>query len=217
MQTIRIDLRDVDHIDIQGRGHFLPPAPPKRRLDATEKKALDGALELWKLFNPQAEIFRTPIELSEHPPRVDIIPPSHVPVGLTPASKAAATLALGLNASAFAVVGISVGGGLYGSTNGELGVYNSGGLGLWSNIGVSAGPQYTFIFGPPSDFGGISWGVGCDVGPGLVSGGAMLLFSLPPFRCLGYSVSVSVGTTRLPFDVTVQASLTTTKPLLYFK
>jgi hypothetical protein len=76
---------------------------------------------------------------------------------------------------------------------------------------------YTFIFGPPSDFAGVSWGVGCDIGVGIVGVGAMLLFTLPPIRCLGYAVSLSVGPTSLPFDVTVQMGITSTKPVLNFK
>jgi hypothetical protein len=217
VQNVRADLRDVDNINIQGRGKLLSAAPPRRVLNDIEKKALQGAIELWRLFNPQAELFRLPIEMSENPPRVDIIPPKKVAVGLTPGSKAAATLALGLSGSAFAVVGISISGGVYGSTNGELGVYTGGSAGVWTNVGASFGPQYTFIFGPPADFAGVSWGVGCDIGIGIVGVNAMMLFTLPPFRCLGYTVGVSVGTTKLPFDVTVQASFTATKPVLNFK
>jgi hypothetical protein len=170
-----------------------------------------------KNFNPQSGILRYPVEISEHPPRIDIISPSRVPVGLTAGSKSAATLALGVNTAAFYGLGISVGAGLYGSTTRELGVYTGGSVGVWTNIGYSAGLQYTFIFGPPSDFGGVAIGVGCDVSGVLVGGGAMLLFSLPPFRCLGYSVGVGVGYSTLPFDVTVQVGITTPKPLLYFK
>ncbi|MCC6129771.1 MAG: hypothetical protein IT186_07560 [Acidobacteria bacterium] len=171
MKNITIDLRDVDNIDIQGRGRVLGGSPPRRKLGLVEKKALGAAMDLWKVFYPQASLFRDPMIISDTPPSLTIKKPSKVPVGMTPRTKEEATLALGMTTTAFAVVGVSVSGGVYGSTNGELGVYTGGSVGLWTNVGVSMGPQYTFIFGPPSDFAGVSWGVGCDIGVGIVGVG----------------------------------------------
>jgi len=217
VKNITIDLRDVDNIDIQGRGRLLGGAPPRRKLGGAEKTALGAAIDLWKLFFPQAEMFRDPMIISDTPPSVSIRKPSRVPVGVTPRPKDEVTLALGMATTAFAVVGVSVSGGVYGSTNGELGVYTGGSVGVWTNVGASVGPQYTMIFGPPSDFAGVSWGVGCDLGAGIVGVGGMLLFTLPPYRCLGFSVSLAIGPTSLPYDVTVQAGITTTKPVLRFR
>jgi len=217
VKNVNIDLRDVDNIDIQALGKLLGPPPPRTKLGPIEKAALSAAIDIWNLANPQAVLFRNPIDMADSPPTVTIAKPSSVPVGMATRAKDDVTLALGLTGSAFNVVGISVSGGVYGSTTGELGVYTGGSVGVWTNAGSGMGPEYTMIFGPPSDFAGVSWGVGCDIGVGIVGTGAMLLFTLPPFRCLGFSVALSVGPTSLPFDVTVQASITSTKPVLNFK
>lgn len=151
------------------------------------------------------------------PPLVTRIPPAHTSVGRTPVFGILATLGLGISGEAFAGFGIAIGGGVYASTTREVGVYGSGGIGGWTNIGASAGETFTHIFGPPSDFAGPCWGVGCDVGGQILSGGAILLFSLVgPLRVLGYAVTFGVGVSCLPFNMAVQLSYTKTKPLLYF-
>lgn len=217
MNEIRADLRDLDKIDVERQGIPIGTAPPRRKLGPVERSALDSAIGLWSFFNRQAELFRDPMIISDKRPRVTITPPPKTPVGMTPASKSEATLGLGLTSSAFAVVGITTSGGVYGSTTGELGVYIGGSTGIWTNVGAGVGPTYTMVFGPPSDFAGVSIGVGADIGAGLVGFGAMLLFSPPPVRFLGYSVSLSLGVTSIPYDVTVQVGFTGAKPVLNFK
>jgi hypothetical protein len=217
MDRIRADLRDIDKIDIQKQGFSIAKAPPRRALGDVEKKALRSALDLWKLLSPEAMIFHNPLDMADRPPRVDILPPTTVPVGMVPRTRPEATLALGITSQAFKVVGISTSGGIYGSTTRELGVYIGGSVGIWTNAGFGVGPTYTMVFGPPSDFAGVSWGVGVDIGFGLVGLGGVLLFSLPPFRVLGYSVSLSAGVTTLPVNVEVSVGLTKTKPVLNFR
>jgi hypothetical protein len=217
-KNFNIDLRDLDNFDIQANGQLLGAPPPHNPIGPVQKLALEGAIDLWKLVFPQAVLFREPINVADNKPSVTIQKPSTVPVGLTPRAKDECTIALGITGSAFAVIGISISGGVYGSTTGELGVFTGGSVGVWTNVGASLGPQYVMVFGPPSDFAGVSFGVGCDIGVGLVGVGAMMLFSLPPIRCLGISVSLSLGTPgSLPFDVTAQIGITSTKPLLNFK
>ncbi len=128
------------------------------------------------------------------------------------------TIGLGGSTSAFAVIGVTAGAGLYGSTTPELGWYTSGGAGFWTNAGVSSGLALTYVFGPPSAFSGLSIGVGVDADlPGLGVGiGILLLFgaSGPPFQFLGYSFGVSAGLSALPIDFTIQASDTYTRKIL---
>jgi len=107
------------------------------------------------------------------------------------------TLAVGGAAQAVAVMGVTVAGGLYGSTTPELGLFGSVGGGWWTNLAASAGVMVAVILGPPSDFAGVSWGIGCDVGFMTGSIGGLLLFSAagPPFRFLGVEVSLMAGPT----------------------
>jgi hypothetical protein len=216
MKTVKADLRDIDKLDIQRQGSALTPIPARRTLGPVEKSALQGAVSVAGLFNPQANLLNEPIGVSVAKPTLSIILPSTVPVGL--ASKPGVTdvtLAVGLGVSAFAVIGVTGSAGLYGSTTPELGVFASVGGGWWTNVGAAVGPVVTLIFGTPSDLSGVSWGVGCDAKFMVGSIGGLLLFSPPPFRFLGIAVSLSVGPSAIPaFDVTVQVSNTFTKPLL---
>lgn len=217
MQSISLDLRDVDKIDILKQGRPLPPAPGRRPQNQTKRAAYQSALNLWGMFNPGAAFYRYPADVAESPPHIHVLPPTSVPIGFSPAAGSAATIGVGLGMAAYMALGYSVSCGVYGSTTREFGVFYGGSLGLWTDAGVSGGPQYTFVFGGPGAFAGVSWGVGCDVDVGPFGVGAMLLFTLPPIRLMGYSVAFSVGTPSLPASVTVQVGITTTKPLLVIR
>ncbi len=218
MDRIRFDLRYLDNIDVQRQGQPLRRAPMRRNLYHTEKKALKNSFEFLKLFHRWGSILMYIFEITEHPPILDILRPQQIDIGLHPARKSnAITLAEGLSESAFSGIGIGISGGFYGSSTGELGIFSGGSIGIWTNIGISASIMVTYILGPPSDLGGVSWGVGCDIGGEFIGGGGMLLFSPPPIRFLGVSFSIGVGMSTLPFDITVQAGYTKTKPLLYLR
>lgn len=217
MNTVKADLRQIDRLDIQKQGSALSPpgVPPRRVLSDVEKGALKAALNLGKIVSPQTGLLLEPIGVAESRPSITITPLSSVPVGMTPRAGTDVTLAVGLSVSAFAVIGVTGQAGLYGSTTPELGVFASVGGGWWTNVGAGVGPTITMIFGPPSDLAGVSWGIGADAAFMAGSIGALLLFSLPPFRFLGIAVSLAVGPSAIPaFDVTVQVSNTFTKPLL---
>ena len=217
MQSITLNLRDIDKIDILGQGRPLPPAPGRRPESQTKRAAYQSALNLWGMFNPGAPFYRHPADVAEIPPHIHVFPPTTVPIGLSPAASSAATIGVGLSSAIFAGVGLTSAVGVYGSTTREFGAFYGAGLGLWSSVGASTGPQYTFVFGGPSAFAGVSWGVGCDVDAGPVGIGAMLLFTLPPIRFMGYSVAFSIGTPSPPVTMTVQVGMTKTKPLLVIR
>src|SRR5262249_31333088 len=152
MKSVKADLRDVDKLNIQAQGSALPPIPPRRTLSEPEKVALKGALAVGGLFNPQLGVLNEPTDVSDNRPSISVTMPSTVPVGMTPKSSVTdITLAVGLNVSAFAVIGVTGSAGLYGSTTPELGVFASVGGGWWTNVGAGAGPVITLIFGTPSD------------------------------------------------------------------
>ena len=221
MDRFKADLRQIDRLDIAKQGFALPsPIQPRKRLANTEKDALKSSIAYGKSFSPQLGLLSELIKISERPPTLMITCP-HMPIGITPSPGpiTRATFGLGLEHSIFAFIGGSVQAGFYASISPcELGVFTSLGLGLWSNVGVGLGPTFTVVFGPPSMFVGISWGIGADVGgSGIVSGNGMLLFSAPPFRFLGFAFGLAVGASWLPGDVTVQVNYTMAKPILTFR
>ncbi len=215
MKSVKADLRDLDKLDIQKQGKALTPIPARKVLTAAEKTALKGAVSVGGLFSNSVKLLNEPIGVSDTKPSLSITMPSKVPVGLAAKPLVSdVTLAVGMSASAFAVLGVTGSFGLYGSSTPELGLFSSIGGGWWTNVGVSVGPQITLIFGPPSDLAGVSWGIGCDCKFMAGSIGGLLLFSPPPFKFLGISVSLSVGPSAIPaFDVTMQVSATNILPI----
>jgi len=219
VDRIHTDLSKLDVIGLDYRTLAKPQPPmiPPLPIDPLQRDIWISAADIAGRFDPTARRFGEVLEVGKHPPPVTRIPPTHTKVGRRPMFGILATLGLGISGAAYAGFGIAVGGGVYGSTTREVGVYGSGGIGGWTDIGASAGGIFTHIFGPPSDFAGPCWGVGCDVGGKIIAGEAILLFSLVgPLRVLGYAVTLGVGASFLPVSMTVQLSYTKTKPLLYF-
>jgi hypothetical protein len=216
MDRVRADLRQLDNLDIAKQGVPISKIPARRTVSGAEKDVLKSAVDFSTFVSSNMGYLREPINVCEKPPSITVMLPKIGPVGMTPRPTVTQiTLAVGVAGSAFAAIGATGQVGLYGSNSPELGVFASLGGGWWSNVGAGIGPAITLIFGPPADLGGVSIGIGCDVGfmAGSVSG--LLLFSPPPFKFLGISVGLSVGPTAIPaFDVTVQVSNTWTKPLL---
>lgn len=227
MQSFRADFRQLDRLE----GAFLPrpapvrPAPGRRKLPPGERAALVSALEFGKTFSPGLSSLLEIINIGVSPPLLSILRPLAMPVGFALSKSTHLTIADALTASAFAGVGAVVSGGVYGSTTREVGVFATGGGGIFTNFGLSAGGEYTYIMGTPADFAGPYFGVGVGVsGPPPIGVGGMLLFSptLPPtmpvtLTLMGFSVSVTVNTPS-PIPVTVTAEVTNTKiwPVLRF-
>jgi hypothetical protein len=220
MDKFKADFSQVDLLDIQGLGKSLVTKPPRKPVTGLEKSALKSTLEFGQMLDSKVGLLLEPVKVSESKPKMTVTFPKTIPVGLTgtagsPPSTFDLTLAVGVSASAFAVLGATGAAGIYGATTPELGVFASVGAGWWTNVGAAVGPSLTFIFGGPSDLAGVSWGIGCDARFMTGSVGGLLLFTPPPFRFLGFSVGLSVGPSAIPaFDVTLQVSNTWTKPLL---
>jgi hypothetical protein len=215
MDRIRFDLRELNRINVEQMGRRLDSVPLGRRLPTSEQSVIRSAVAGARSLSPAGGCFDEPFRVAERRPRVDVIPPASLPepgrvrrvVTMSPVRDV--TLAVGGTIQAMAVVGVTAAAGIYGSTTSEVGLFGSVGGGWWTNVGAGAGIVVTVILGPPSDFAGVSWGVGCDARFMAGSIGGLLLFSPPPFRFLGVSVSLTVGPSAIPaFDVTVQVSTT---------
>jgi hypothetical protein len=216
MDRFRFDARQLDNLDIQGLGSPIRNRPGLRRSTGNEGTALRQAINL-----SDNALLREAFAFGDNPPEITVVPASRIPVGLgssgSTTSPSETTLGFGISASAGIVLGWVAGAGFYRTTRRELGVYYTYGSGFWTNAQASLSPTLTFVFGPPSDFGGISWGVGANlsIGTGFtLTIGAMLLFSTPPYRLIGFSFCLGGGLSVLPFDFTIQVSNTTTTPLL---
>lgn len=224
MDRFHADLSQLDKLDMTQLRPLPSPLRSRRRLPPNDADALATAVKFGKelpgspsslaLIDELIQATRKPPALTITPPAPPIRPGTPT-IGLTPTSARTLTMAVGAETNLVYVVGFTGQFGVYGCIRpGELGVYSSIGGGLWTNVGVSVGPTITFIFGPPSDFAGVSLGIGADGGPGVLSVGAMLLFSLPPTRFLGFSISLAVGESVWPAAITVQVGATRKKPYL---
>lgn len=227
MQSFRADFRQLDRLE----GAVLPrptpvrSAPGRRVLPQGERAALVSALEFGKTFSPALGSLLEIVNVGVSPPALTVLRPLLMPVGFALSKSTNLTIAGALTVSAFAGVGVVGSGGIYGSTTREIGVFLTGGGGIFTNLGLSGGGEYTFILGTPADFAGPYLGVGVSVsGPPPIGVGGMLLFSptLPltipiTLTLMGFSVSVTVNTPS-PIPVTVTAEVTNTKiwPVLRF-
>jgi hypothetical protein len=224
MDKISMDLRDLDNIDIRN-GQAMTNVTSHNAVSGIEKAALKSSLNFSSSMFPDTGFLREPVNIAEHEPTVAIIPPSKVLLGLGHfLVTRPITAGIGPSASMAAGIGITIQGGVYGSTTPEVGVFVTGGLGLWTNAGVGVGGTLTVVLGPPADFFGDFWAVGVDVSPvpgKLISVGGQLLFagSFPslPVRFMGFAVGVAFGPSISPIDLTVQSTTTFGRPLLKFK
>lgn len=218
MDRIRVDYSRIVRLDIQRFGRRVPGGPPKRKASWLEETAITTGLSAASHVSSTAALLK---EVSDIASAARRIPVSLVggsgPLFGPPASSSFVTIGTGVSASIFSIVGITSGAGIYASNTPELGVYTSLGGGYWTNVGVSGGVQLTYVLGPPSAFGGMSWAVGvdCDI-PGVgigVSAAVIFGASGPPYPFLGWAVGVGAGVSAVPFDFTFQVSNTKLIPL----
>jgi hypothetical protein len=213
MDRLRVDYSRIVALDVPRYRTRLPNPPPRRGLGTIERAAVGGAIDVAAHVSSFAALLKDVKEIAATARRV---PLSFIggsgPMIAAPASVSVITIGVGATASAFMVIGVTYGAGLYGSNSPELGVYTSPGAGIWTNAGVSGGFQLTYVFGPPSSFGGLSWGVAVSADmPGVGVGlSAMVILSAsgPPYQLLGWSVGVGGGVSVLPVDISFQVSNT---------
>lgn len=218
MDRIRVDYSRIVRLDIQGHGRRISGGPPKRPAGTIEQTAITTGLSAASHISSTAALMKEATELAEAARRIPIsFFGGRGPMFGPPPSSSVITVGVGTSIAAFEIVGVTAGAGIYGSNSPEIGLYTSMGGGYWTNVGVSGGVQLTYVLGPPSAFGGMSWAVGvdCDV-PGVgigISAAVIFAASGPPYQFLGWSVGVGAGVSVLPVDFTFQVSNTKLIPL----
>lgn len=220
MQTFKADLRQLDRLEAA----FLPrptplrPASRRRDLPKGERAALVSALDVGKTFSPGLGSLLEIVNVGVSPPPRTILPPLRMPYGFAMSKSPHLTVAGAYTGSVFAGVGYVASAGVYGSTTREIGVFISGGGGIFTNFGFSGGGEITFILGTPADFEGPYFGIGVSVsGPPPIGLGGTLLFApkLPltipiTLTLMGWAVALTVSTPS-PIPVTVTLEVTNTK------
>ena len=218
MDRIRVDCSRIVRLDVERYKQRVTGGPPHSPAGPATAGALTTALSAASYVSSTAALLKEITDLGSAAGR---IPLSFLggsgPMFAPPARSPFVTVGAGSSASIFAVIGVSFGSGVYGSNTPEIGLYSSAGGGYWTNYGVSGSIQLTYVIGPPSAFGGMSWSVGvdCDIpGVGLgVSAAVIFSASGPPYQFLGWSVGVGAGVSVLPVDFTFQVSNTKLIPL----
>lgn len=212
MKQYTADFRQFANIDpTKLKWTSVPVRPPTRVLSADERKALKSALAVGGATSQTLANCEEIIDVGFHPPTVRLFSPLTCPPGFAVSKSLDLTISAGLNLSGYiGLLGTGTAG-LYGSTTREIGVFATVGTGIATNAGVSAGVEYTFIFGTPNDFRGVYIGAGIGVsGSTGVGVSGMLLFSPgPPLTLMGYSLTVGVSSPS-PIPVTVTLDVTNT-------
>src|SRR5712692_1664388 len=125
MDSLTLDLRQIDRVDVQKLGFPLTAAAPRHPLGALERAALKSALSFGKSANPQLGLALEAIGVADRRPVVTIFPPTPTPTVTTTtistfpvsiSTKTDLTVAVGLIGSVFGIAGGSLEGGVYGST-----------------------------------------------------------------------------------------------------
>lgn len=219
MDSLRVDYSRIVRLDVQRLKRPLPSSgPPGSPLGRMERPVITAAVDAAARVSNTGRLLQEVVEIARAARSIPVtLIGGAGPMIAPPPSTSVITVGVGTSSSAFMVIGVSVGYGLYGSNSPELGAYRSTGGGIWTNAGISGGFQLTYVLGPPAAFGGLSWSVGvsCDM-PGVGFGvSASLLFgaSGPPYQFLGWCVGVGAGISVLPADISFQVSNTDLIPL----
>ncbi len=140
------------------------------------------------------------------------------------------TIAVGFVASAGAGVSSGLGGGIYfwnKRPSGEVGLFGSISIGVITNVGISAGDSFAFLFGTaPSVLAGDIIALEVDVEIPPVTVGGQIFLSAPPVslwppaltgtwtpEIVGVGFQVTAGISALPVNIAVTPSRTWIKPL----
>lgn len=219
MDRLRVDISRIVRLNVHQFKERLPSAgPPRRQMGQFERPAITTAIRAAANVSNTAKLLKEVMELADAARRIPVsFIGGSARMFRMPTSLSTITVGAGGSTSAFAVVGVTMGAGIYGSNTPELGLYDNAGGGIWTNAGVSSGLVLTYVFGPPASFGGMSWSVSVSADmPGVGFGvNASLLFgaSGPPYDFLGYAVGVAAGVSLLPADISFQVSNTRLLPL----
>ena len=217
MDRIIVDCRRLERLDVVRFKKKLK-SPPQRHFGSIEGSIVSGAISAAARVSKVARLLKEIAALGEKARAIKMtLKGGNGPMFKMPRKSRFLTAGLGASSAVFAGVGITSAAGIYGSNKPEFGCYTSAGAGCWTNLGASSELQVAYVFGPPSDFGGVSWGVGVSAdmpGAGFgVSCQVMFSASGPPFRMLGFTVGIGVGVSALPADISLTVSSTKLVPV----
>jgi len=220
MDQFTLDCRQLDRWDAVKQ----PPVPlpigfSRRNLQPLEVAAMRTTLRFGKLVNPALGTGEELLGLASSSVVAKILPPSMMPVGPPPLPALALSKSTALTeAVAFVVSGndLLFGGfasaGIFTSTTREVGIFTSGGGGLFFNsAGASIGGELTIILGTPADFAGPFLGVSVGAGEPLAVTATVLFSPKPPLTLvlMGVAMNISATTpTKLPVTVSIVVSNT---------
>lgn len=212
MDRVRVDLRELQGLDVVRLKKRLK-SPPQRKFGSIQGSLVSTAIDVAAKVSNTARLLQEIATLGEKARAIKLhLTGNHGPMFKMPRKSRYLTVGLGASSAVFAGLGVTSAGGIYGSNKPEFGFYTSAGAGCWTNIGASSELQAAYVFGPPSDFGGVSWGVGVSADmPGVGMGiSCSIIFSAkgPPFRMLGFTVGLGAGVSALPADISMTVSST---------
>lgn len=217
MDSLRVDLSRIEQLDVV-RLKKNASSPPLQQFGSVQRPVVESAIDVASRMSDTVRMMKEIKDLAATGGRVAVsIVGGRGPMIRPPASTSPLTVGLGAGSAVFAGVGLSMAAGIYGSTNRHFGFYSSKGVGFWTDAGTSGEIQVSYIFGPPSKLGGMSWsiGVGADAGAGIgVSCSLLLGTTGPPFEIIGFTLGIGAAFSALPISVAVQASSTQLIPVI---
>ena len=214
---VNIDISALNDVDPIRDGTPLKPLKKTGQTRRDEDLGLLDRAAMWAVSGSAGNVLSTVGKLNDpgvKPPKFRITgAPRHFQMPRLPTHL---TVGAGFTGAAAVALGIVGGYGAYASTQPAFGLYTATGVGWWTDAGVSAGAELTYILGGPDKFGGNSIGVEVSLGiGGLVSVGAMAIFSsLSPVTFIGFAYSITTGISVMPASIGVVAVNTKTYGVL---
>jgi hypothetical protein len=195
---------------------------PRRALPSAERDVIETALSFGKPFNSSFGGLEEIAGISKSPPAVVIRPSPTIPF-ISRGGKSGFTAGLGFSGFAAFAAGVSLQGGIYGSSTGEFGFFGTAGFMAGFVGGAGVGPEFTVIFGAPSDFKGVFVAIAASVSVNPIwSVGGTLIFSPGPVLpgglvsliYMGFSLRATAGPSSLPVSVAIEWTNTAIKPII---
>lgn len=219
MDSFTLDCSQLANVDITTLTPKPLTLPPQKALSRNEQSVLAAALKAGKRVNSALGLVEEIVDLARNPIRGTLVAPATMPtLPKFPVLKFSTSIqltgAVGLGVSAAAGLGIMGSAGVYASTTREIGVYTTYGVALVINSpGASAGYEWTFVLGTPSDFKGPYFGIAVGAGTGTAITGTLLFSPTLPLTnpleltLMGISFNIMATTpTKLPVTVTLEVT-----------
>lgn len=207
------------------------PMPNYKSNGFGEETAIRGALRGAAAVSSRGSLLNSLLDIAT-PPVASMSIAGSVPGARIRSPIPDFTVTEGAGVSVGAIAAYGAGGGVYywnKHPDGEIGLFGSLSVGLVTNIGTSAGIQFSLLFGAaPSVLAGDCVTVAVDVGIDVLTVTGFLVLAAPPGGVwppsatmlagwtpdiIGVGYGVSVGFSVLPVDISVMPSRTWTRPI----